>query len=332
MRTFLGSGIFVLSVLAGLSGVEAQSALPTPSLARVAAPDKNSPKERPFSREAIDSIIKQHFSLVVDSVHLASGPPTRSTVIAGALENPSELRKLIDADLGFIAEQRKLLDQDRYLQVVKNFRGRLDQYNVQQIIARKDLLLAPSEEKPNIQKDLDDSNTEVEKLQTIYAAVLQPTYLANGRLPVDISSSAEAACYWGSEGRVSVPGATLAGKSKQSALAVDLYTDYFGGTRWTLGAGIAAATNADSVAQNAQRFVNAGGSAVLGIAYPLLYYADSPRLSCPGTPATIGPSNGSWTFDLVLWPRLGGDLPAIGADETSIAVHLISVRMHGSAL
>jgi len=130
-----------------------------------------------------------------------------------------------------------------------------------------------------------------------------------------VSSVPQARCFWGRPGAKALTNADLAFSGSRSAVAVELYQDYFlVGIRGSVGTSLSATTSQDSTQANIQRFMSAGGNASLGFAWPVLAISNRPLTCDPSIPQLHG-VNGS--FQVILWPRFGFDVPKIGATTTT---------------
>ena len=150
--------------------------------------------------------------------------------------------------------------------------------------------------------------------------------------PVPLNSSESARCFWGrntaGDGLSLLSGFSLSAGDQRGALAVEAASDFLYGVRTNVSTVVSETATADSIEQNIQRFLTGGGNGVIGFAYPL-FHAASEFPSCtppdqgddPDAPASEDapkPKKSALSFIGILAPRLGVDIPGLGAAKKDV--------------
>lgn len=145
-----------------------------------------------------------------------------------------------------------------------------------------------------------------------------------------VRNSDQAACFFGGDDGIILPGVALAGDQEAGVLGADLYSDYMGGARLTLSSALSAAEDEKDERANALRFIEGGGTVALGLSYPIGFYASRP-IPCGRNFETV---EGSATrVRVLITPRFGADLPVAGTTVQSATLNLdlggeIEARTH----
>jgi hypothetical protein len=162
--------------------------------------------------------------------------------------------------------------------------------------------------------------------------------------PVSPFDTEAARCFWTpdrqGDGLALLPGVSLSAGQSRGSLAVEAAADFFYGFRSYLSSTVAASKDNNDILENAQRFLNGGGNAVLGVQWPILEVA-SELSKCKVSQAEISaraamleelreeagedkpePSTvrkaSQFSFLIALSPRLGVDIPELGTPKQEV--------------
>jgi hypothetical protein len=147
---------------------------------------------------------------------------------------------------------------------------------------------------------------------------LPPSPIQQGLVPVLTTEQAQ--CFWARRGGDYLTGALITAKDDRGAVGLSVIEDYLWPVRFALNSVIAASEAGDTVKKNVDRLLAGGGNAVFGLAWPLLGLS-STAVACPAPGAAAGAASATpgvrrnitqFSSELILAPRLGVDLPALG--------------------
>jgi len=187
-------------------------------------------------------------------------------------------------------------------------------------------LVEASGERASIQKLQDSAMARADALDDM-ANQLPPSPIPRGFFPVRTTEQAQ--CFWAREEGGYLTGALITAKDDRGAIGVSVLEDYLWPVRFAFNSVVSASETGDTVEKNVDRLLAGGGNAVLNLGLPVFGMSTSP-ISCPG-PQPAGASTtvpavrrraAQFSSEVLLAPRLGLDLPALGTAKEDPDVNL----------
>lgn len=169
------------------------------------------------------------------------------------------------------------------------------------------------------------AGTEIAAL-TEMANRLPASPVQQGLFPVRTTEQAQ--CFWARRGGDYLTGALLTTKDDRGAIGLAVIEDYLWPVRIALNTVVAASETGDTVKKNVDRLLAGGGNAVLGFAWPIA--GVSSRVAACPTPGdaasaqapTVRRQIAEFSSEIILAPRLGLDLPALGTAKEKSDVNM----------